>query len=425
MTDYRETNSKIRILLSEGSSTNVREMITALGPLGYTLDICDPNPICMGRFSRYVHKIYRCPTSGIDPVGYLKFIIHLLKQQAYDVLFPANEQTYLFSWAKDYLTPLVGLAVADFSAFNRLQTKSAFMQVLDEIKLPHPVTRIGCTWPEIERAAKLFRTPFYIKTSYGTASTGVWRIGQKEVLLEVKERLDKQGLLDGQTEFLIQAAASGDFEQSHAIFDHGHLLALHCTRRLLEGAGGGAVVKIGVNRSVVRQHYEKIGQVLDWHGSLSIDYFWDRQIGQPSYIDANPRITEPMNAIVNGINLADLQVQLSLGREISPLPPVHTALKSHNAIQAMLGAASCHHSRMDVLREMVRVAFKKGVYKDSHEGMTPILQDIPSILPLADVLMNLLFNPWSEQQLALRAIADYSLGMAIPRLSAMETEGLL
>ena len=72
----RDTNSKIRILLSEGSSTNVREMITALGPLGYTLDICDPNPLCMGRFSRYVHRVYRCPTSGSDPVGYLKFIIH-------------------------------------------------------------------------------------------------------------------------------------------------------------------------------------------------------------------------------------------------------------------------------------------------------------------------------------------------------------
>ena len=425
MTNHKDTNSKIRILLSEGSSTNVREMITALGPLGYTLDICDPNPMCMGRFSRYIHKVYRCPTSGSDPVGYLKFIIHLLKQPTYDVLFPANEQAYLFAWAKDYLTPLVGLAVADFSAFNRLQTKSAFMQFLDELSLPHPATQFAHTWLEIEQAAGLFTTPFYIKTSYGTASTGVWCIKQRTVLPEVKMQLDRQRLLDGQTEFLIQAAASGDFEQSHAIFDHGHLLALHCTRRLLEGAGGGAVVKIGVNRPVIRQHFEKIGQVLDWHGSLSIDYFWDGKTGQPSYIDANPRITEPMNAFVNGINLADLQVQLSLGREISPLPPVHTALKSHNAIQAMLGAAGCCHSRLDVLREIYRVAFKKGVYKESQEGMTPILQDIPSILPLADVAMNLLLNPWSEQHLAVKAIADYSLGLAIPRLSAMEPEGLI
>jgi len=379
----------------------------------------------MGRFSRFIHTVYRCPKSGGDPLGYLKFIIHLLQEQKYDVLFPANEQAYLFAWAKDYLTHLVGLAVADFSAFNRLQTKSAFMQLLDDLKLPHPDTRMARTWSEIDRAANLFTTPFYIKTSYGTASTGVWCIEQKGGLPEVKVRLDGQKLLDGQTEFLIQAAAPGDFEQAHSIFDRGRLLALHCTRRLLEGAGGGAVVKRGINRPLVRQHFEKIGQYLAWHGSLSIDYFWDGQTGQPCYIDANPRITEPMNAVVNGINLADLQVQLSLGRQISPYPPVRSALKSHTALQAVLGAAGRRHKRADVLREVLRVAFKKGLYQDSQEGMTPILHELPSILPLAVVVISLLFDPSSEQRLASNTIANYSLGAAIPLLSAMQPEGLL
>jgi predicted ATP-grasp superfamily ATP-dependent carboligase len=379
----------------------------------------------MGRFSRYIHQVYRCPTSGSDPVGYLKFVIQLLKQHAYDVLFPANEQAYLFAWAKNYLTPLVGLAVADFSAFKQLQTKAAFMQFLDEIKLPHPATRNARTWTEIEQAAAIFTTPFYIKTSYGTASTGVWRIGEMSVLPELKKQLHGLGLLDGQTEFLVQTAASGNFEQSHGIFEHGRLLALHCTRRLLEGARGGAIVKAGVDRPVVRQHYEKIGQVLAWHGSLSIDYFWDEKTDQPAYIDANPRITEPMNAVVNGINLADLQVQLALGKEISPYPPVHTTLKSHNALQAMLGAAGRRHSQADVLREMFRVAFKKGVYQDSQEGLTPILHDLPSLLPLAVVIMSLLFDPCSEERLASNTIANYSLGAAIPMLSAIQPEGLL
>ena len=118
MNKSENTNSKIRILLSEGSSTNVREMISALGPLGYSLDICDPNPLCMGRFSRYIRRVYRCPISGSDPLGYLQFVVDLLKRQTYDVLFPANEQAYLFAWAKNQLTSLAGLAVADFSALK-------------------------------------------------------------------------------------------------------------------------------------------------------------------------------------------------------------------------------------------------------------------------------------------------------------------
>ncbi|MDR3576995.1 MAG: hypothetical protein P4L50_24280 [Anaerolineaceae bacterium] len=424
MSHHKITNSQIRILLCEGSSTNVREMISALAPFGYTIDICDPNPLCMGRFSRAIHKVYRCPTSGSDPLGYLVFVLSLLKRQNYDVLFPANEQAYLFAWAKEALTPLVGLAVADFSAFNRLQTKSAFMQLLDELHLPHPSTHLAYTWTEIEQSAALFNPPFYIKTSYGTASTGVWRIQQIQELAQLKAQLQGQSLLDGQTEFLIQAGAPGDFEQSHAIFDHGRLLALHCTRRLREGAQGGAAVKIAVNRPLVREHFEKIGQYLAWHGSLSIDYFWDGQNGQPGYIDANPRITEPMNAVVNGINLADLQVQLSLGREISARPTAQTALKSHNTLQALLGAAGRRYSRLDILGELMQAVFKKGVYRDSQEGMTPVLRDFPSILPLGIVLAELLLNPRSKQNLALKTISNYSLGLAIPRLLAMSPECL-
>jgi biotin carboxylase len=55
-----------------------------------------------------------------------------------------------------------------------------------------------------------------------------------------------------------------------------------------------------------------IGSSLKWHGSLSADYFYDESDGKAYYIDANPRITEPMNAAVNGINLADMQVRLSM-----------------------------------------------------------------------------------------------------------------
>ena len=319
----------------------------------------------------------------------------------------------------------MGLAVADISAFNRLQTKSAFMLFLDEIQLPHPLTQFADTWPEIEKAASQFIKPFYVKTSYGTASTGVWRIEEKKDLSELKAQLDEQSLLDGQTEFLIQASAPGNFEQSHAIFDHGRLIALHCTRRLLEGTQGGAAVKIGVNRPVIREHFKKIGQYLSWHGSLSIDYFWNEQTGQPSYIDANPRITEPMNAVVNGINLADLQVQLSLGKEISTLPAVQSVLKSHSVLYSILGAAGRRFSRLDIIRTMVQVVFKKGIYHGSQEGMTPIPQDIPSILPLAIVFLTLLLNPQNERNLALKTIANYSLGLVIPRLTVMNPENLI
>ena len=221
------SRARVRVLLSEGSSTNAREVISALGPMGYVLDVCDPNPICMGRFSRYVRKVHRSPVSGTDPLGYLRFVHDLLREHHYDVLLPVNEQAYLFSWAQQHLTALTGLAVADFAAFSRVQTKASFHDLLDELGLPQPDTTLASTWEQIEAGVTSIGFPCYVKTSYGTASTGVWRIEDASALDEAKAGLQQQGLPNAQTQILVQQAAEGVFEQSHALFERGQLVALH------------------------------------------------------------------------------------------------------------------------------------------------------------------------------------------------------
>ena len=415
---------KVRILLSEGSSTNAREVISALGPMGYVLDVCDPNPICMGRFSRYVRHVHRSPVSGTDPFGYLQLVRDLLREHHYDVLLPVNEQAYLFSWAQQHLTALTGLAVADFAAFARVQTKASFHDLLDELGLPQPLTIVARTWPEIEAGVASVGFPCYLKTSYGTASTGVWRLEDEGDLNEAKASLRQQGLPNAQTEILVQQVAEGAFEQSHGVYDNGRLIALHCTRRLLEGAGGGAVVKVGVERPIVRSHFERIGTALHWHGGMSIDYFWNEETQSPSYIDANPRITEPMNAVVNGVNVADLQVRLSLGEHMPPIRAVHVGRRSHNMLQALLGAAVRHRSRKAVIREALSVVLHRGLYSRGREGMLPVWRDPPSTLPLAVVLLSLLLNPRNGSRLASMTIGNYSLGAVIDSIPGLDPNEL-
>ena len=55
------------------------------------------------------------------------------------------------------------------------------------------------------------------------------------------------------------------------------------------------------------------GQALQWHGPLTLDYLFDQETGRPTYIEANPRLVEPMNATLSGVNLADLTVRVALG----------------------------------------------------------------------------------------------------------------
>jgi hypothetical protein len=90
----------LRVLVSEGSSTSAREAITILGLSGHDIEVCDPSPWCLSRFSGLVRKFHRCPGLRDDPAGYLAFIEQRLADGKFDVLLPTHEQGFLFARAK-------------------------------------------------------------------------------------------------------------------------------------------------------------------------------------------------------------------------------------------------------------------------------------------------------------------------------------
>lgn len=407
----------VRILLSEGSSTNAREIITALGLSGYRVDVCDPSRLCQARFSRYVRRVHRCPVSGRDPFGYLRFVVGLLEREHYDVLIPANEQAYLFAWGRELLQPLVGIATADFASFQRVQTKAAFAELLGDLGLGQPATLEAVDRPGVEKAVAALGKPCYLKVSSGTASTGVWRIENHSDLERALGQLTTQGRLPG-VRLVVQEAARGVFEQSHGVFDHGRLVALACTRRLREGAQGGAALKLSVARPVVESDYRALGRALNWHGSFSADYFWDERSGTAAYIDANPRLTEPMNAYYDGVDLPHLQVQLSLARHPEAVPHRSHSTRSHNTVQALLGAAGSVGPRRSIVRALGQAMLRRGDYEGSREGLTPVWNDPPSVITVATVLCTLLVHPAAGERLARSTIERYSLGDAIDRIAS-------
>src|ERR1700710_2834442 len=76
MADNAHARKPLRVLVSEGSSTSAREAVTILGLCGHIVEVCDPDPYCLARFSRFVRKFHRCPGLRDDPVGFLRFVEH-------------------------------------------------------------------------------------------------------------------------------------------------------------------------------------------------------------------------------------------------------------------------------------------------------------------------------------------------------------
>ena len=121
MIAFHDVSASKRVLVSEGSSLSAREAITALGMAGHRVGVCDPDTLCLGRFSRFVTHYYRCPPIGVDPWAYLDFVLGLVAKGQWDVLFPTHEQAFLFSRERVRIPPKIALAVADFRSFLQVQ----------------------------------------------------------------------------------------------------------------------------------------------------------------------------------------------------------------------------------------------------------------------------------------------------------------
>ncbi len=403
-----------KILLSEGSSLSSREAITALGLAGHRVELLSSDPLCLGRFSRFVRRVHRAPASGADPDGYLARVIETVKTSQIDALLPVHEQAYLFAAARRQLPSGLGIALTDFEAFEQVQSKASFAELLTRLKVPQPQTDVVHSANEFA-ADRAF--PFFVKAAFGTASTGVWRVRdarQRDALLLQLEQ--HNAFAEG---LLVQAAVTGALERTQSVFDRGRLVALHIYRQVVEGPGGGDVLKISVVSAVVRGIVERIGQALGWHGALSFDYILEDATGTPHFIDANPRLVEPMNAWLSGVDLPGALLLVSLGKTPPTQPDGREGVLTRLGLMGLLDAAQQRNRRRDILREIGLLAAGSGRYRGSREELVPLLTDPWCAIPLGVVVARLLRNPQAAARFSSTAVAAYSLTpTAIHRLRA-------
>ena len=430
MADSAHVPKPLRVLVSEGNSTSAREAVTVLGLSGHLIEVCDPSPYCLVRFSRFVDRFHRCPGLRDDPAGFLSFVERLLAARHFDVLLPTHEQGFLFARARQRLEGRVGLALPSFASYRTVHSKAGFSRLLDRLGLPQPATAIVKSERELRDAT---RFPCLVKTSVGTASRGIWFVRDENDLEGVLQDLKTQGLnIPGLNiqglgangafvdEVLVQDLLAGTTEKAQAVFCRGQLIGFHAYRQIAAGAGGGEAIKQSVSRPRVRAHLATIGQELAWHGALSVDYVLPDEGATPRLIDCNPRLVEPMSAYLAGVDLVGLLLRVSLGETPTAAAESREGVRTHLAMQALLGCALRGGTRRDVIRGCWRLLTGSGPYADSTEELTPVRLDWISAVPVAMVLISLLIAPKLALTLARRGWGAHLLDVKSVRLIESE-----
>lgn len=389
----------VRVLLSEGSSLTARETVTCLGRAGYHLEVLDPDRFCVTRFSRWVKRVHRCPPAGTDPHGYLEAVRTVIADRRIDVLLPTHEQTWLFAAARPQLSG-VPVMVADIADFDRVQSKVEFARLLDELSLPQPEWRLINSEPELAGVS----FPYWLKTPFSTAGRGV------RLVIDEPSRAAAAAELLGRPggPAMAQRPAVGEYGQVQGLFDRGRLVAVHTSVQIGTGIGPSAAARLSVDHPLPRAHIAQLGDVLSWHGGLTLDYL--HRGGVPQYIECNPRTVEPGNATASGVNVQQLQVRLTLGQGLPSRPVVGRAgVRTHGALALILGAAAYEQSRRAVMAQVAHAVFGRGCYRDSAEQLTPVTRDPPSAVALAFVTAQAIGSPARASRLASQAVGRYSI----------------
>jgi predicted ATP-grasp superfamily ATP-dependent carboligase len=388
MADPTHVSTPLRVLVSEGNSTSAREAVTILGLTGHRIEVCDPSRYGLARFSRFVRKWHRCAGLRDDPAGFLSVVERLLAAGDFDVLLPIHEQGFVFARVRPRLERHVGLALPSFDSYRTAHSKAGFSRLLDQLGLPQPATRIVKSASELRDAV---RFPCFVKTSVGTASRGIWLLRNGGDLECSLRDLGAAGAFAD--EVLVQDFVAGATEKAQAVFCRGELLGFHAYRQIAAGAGGGEAIKQSVTRPQLRAQVATIGHKLAWHGALSVDCVVPDDGATPRLIDCNPRLVEPMSAYLAGIDLVALLLLISRGETPAAAPASRDGVRTHLAMQVLLGCALRGGRRRDVARECWRLLRGGGPYAGSTEELTPLRLDWISAVPLAITALSLLLAP--------------------------------
>ena len=429
------------ILLSDGAGLTARQCATVLARAGHRVEALSPAGLCLCRMTRHVRKVHDVPALGRDPFGWLEAALDVAARRGADVLLPVQEQAAVMALYRDRIEAAgLATAVPDFAALAQVQDKVSAFRTLARAGVPQPPAVVAASVAEIEAAgAELAGAgqagagqagagqaragqagwPLFVKMPIGTASAGVRRAGSPDQLRQVAGDYERLGAL-GPDGVLVQQHVAGPLAMVQAIFARGELVAFHACERVREGAAGGASHKLGLDLPEAREHMAALGAFLDWHGALSADVILGPD--GPRFIDINPRLVEPVNALARGVDLAGALVEVARHGSGRAQPAAVPGARTHQLLLAVLGAAQ-QGGRRDVARELVHAVLHRGEYRGSREELTPGRGDPLAPLPVTVTALATLIRPAAWRHFVGGSAGAYSLTPAAWRQICQAADG--
>ena len=310
MTDARRLEKQPTVIILGMGITGLG-VIRNLGRKGVRIIGMDPNPLILGRFSRYSRGVISPDVEKCED----KFLESLLKTgkkiDAPGIIFPTEDRYVNFvSKNRDTLSryfkfPLPGKILCD-----EILNKYKFFKLAEQSSFSVPLTFSAKTINDVRDAASKIAFPCIIKPLYSRK----WKLGGMVKALKID---NKSGLLEKGAEFMnndseivIQEMVSGmDSDQFSfaAYFDlHGNFRAGFVARKVRQHPldfGVGTLVE-SLHEPEVAALGESILRKIGFRGIAEVEFRKDQRDGKLKLIEINLRPwTQNSLASICGLNI--------------------------------------------------------------------------------------------------------------------------
>jgi predicted ATP-grasp superfamily ATP-dependent carboligase len=278
----------MRVLVTGARTHYSLPVIRALGRAGHEVTAADCSPRSVGFFSRYTTGRWIHPVVGRDPEGFATSLEDLLRATPHDVVLPLFEEALPIARARERLSRLTRVPLADYPAFLRFHDKAVLYRTAEAAGIPVPSTR---SLPDPSRAVASY--PAVLKVPQASSARGVAVVRNRVELRAAAERLVRSHRLPSDVPLLVQRHVAGVQVCVLAFAWHGRPKGAVVYRNVCEipVTGGAGVVRETIRHPVIERHVERLLRASAWHGLVGFDFLEERGTGEVFLIDANPRCT--------------------------------------------------------------------------------------------------------------------------------------
>jgi len=309
-----------KVFVTDAQMRSSVAVIRSLGKQGLEVTGGEETRFTTGFFSEYCkhNVVYPSPKKRQDM--FLKYVLELVKDNEYDVIFPMTDDTVvpIVEHKKEFAAHTI-VPFPDYDILTNAIDKAKTLRIATENNIPCPETHFIDNLGDLEEIKTDLSYPIIIKPTKGYGARGV-ELCESEADLELKSK--EVYAIYGS--FLVQEyIPHGDELGVYALFNFdSEPRAVTVQRRIRSYpvSGGPSTLRESIkNPELVETAFELL-KILKWQGVAMVEFRVDPRDGIPKLMEVNPRFWGSLQlSILTGVNFPYLLYKLVTEGDIKPV----------------------------------------------------------------------------------------------------------